>query len=67
MTAIPTIIFLTLVAAGTVAWIWSLVDVLRRPQVPSPGKGVWVVILVFTNVIGAVLYLTLGRRAEAGA
>ena len=49
----------------TVFWIVELVDVLRR-EFPEPAtKVVWVLVILFTHVLGAVIYLF--RREAAGS
>ena len=67
MTAIPTLVFLALALAGTVLWVWALVDVVRRPVVPAPGKAAWFALIFFASAAGALVYLLVGRRATAGA
>lgn len=50
--------------AGLVLWIWALVDCLQVPDdsmYESGNKLVWVLIIVFLNWIGALLYLLIGR------
>jgi hypothetical protein len=42
----------------------ALLDLYRRPadQVATGKKWLWVVIIVFVNTIGAILYLAIGRK-----
>lgn len=50
--------------AGLVLWIWALVDCIQVPDdsmYESGNKLVWVLIIVFLNWIGALLYLLIGR------
>ena len=50
--------------AGLVLWIWALIDCVQVPddsRYQSGNKLVWVLIIVFLNWIGAVLYLVIGR------
>jgi hypothetical protein len=50
--------------AGLVLWIWALVDCVQVPDdsmYQSGNKLVWVLIIVFLNWIGALLYLVIGR------
>lgn len=50
--------------------VLALVDLYRRPvaQVQSGNKWAWVAVILLANIIGAVLYLTVGRkRADTGA
>jgi hypothetical protein len=53
-----------LTIAGLVLWIWALVDCVQVPDdsmYQSGNKLIWVLIIVFTNWIGAILYLLIGR------
>jgi hypothetical protein len=62
-----------LVAAGVLALsqvaldVVALVDLAKRPvgAVAFGNKWVWVAIIVFVNLLGAILYLALGRRRTA--
>ncbi len=48
-------------------WLWMLVDCLTRNRLAGSEKLVWVVALLFTHVVGALLYLVLVRlRRPAG-
>jgi hypothetical protein len=62
-------IFGLLFVAGFVLWVWALIDCVRVPDdsmFQSGNKLIWVLIIVFTQIIGAVLYLLIGRpRADA--
>jgi hypothetical protein len=45
-------------------WIWALVDCIQVPDdsmYQSGNKLIWVLIIVFVNWIGAILYLLIGR------
>jgi hypothetical protein len=47
-----------------VLWIWALVDCIQVPDdslYESGTKLIWVLVIVFANVIGAILYLAIGR------
>ena len=53
--------------AGMVLWIWALVDVLRVPDdslFRSGDKLIWVLVIVLTNFIGAIVYLAIGRPQD---
>lgn len=47
--------------------IFSLIDLAKRPRVPGGRKWVWVLVIVAGNLVGAVLYLALGRSRPAPA
>ena len=42
--------------------ILALVDVVRSEFRGSNDKLIWVIIIVFLNIIGALLYLVIGRN-----
>lgn len=50
-------------------YVFALIDLYRRPvaQVALGNKWIWVAIILLVNIIGALLYLAVGRRpAPAG-
>ena len=53
------LIFLLLVVLPTIV---ALVDVLRSKFNSSYNKLIWVIVILFLNVIGALLYLIIGRN-----
>lgn len=48
-------------------WIWMLTDCLRKDHPRKNDKLVWVVTIILTNVIGAILYFLMQRRKAATA
>lgn len=64
MEASFTIVFLLAIAAGTVFWVWALVDVVRAGSGAGFRAGsqlVWVVAIAVTHALGALAYVALGR------
>jgi hypothetical protein len=47
----------------------ALLDLYRRPveQVATGKKWIWVVIILFVNTIGSIIYLVIGRKPAAAA
>lgn len=50
-------------------WIWMIIDCLQRPDKNFPAKGtydklVWIIVLLFANILGAVLYYLMVKRIE---
>jgi hypothetical protein len=43
--------------------IWAVVDLIKRDAVKGGSKALWVIILIFFNLLGPILYLTWGRNA----
>jgi hypothetical protein len=55
---------LLLAIGGFVLWVWTLVDVIRVPgddRFRAGSQLIWVLVIVFTQVIGSVIYLAIGR------
>lgn len=42
-------------------WIWALVDAIQNPALDSTMRIVWVLVIIFTQIIGAIIYLAIGR------
>ncbi|GAB2543141.1 PLDc N-terminal domain-containing protein [Rufibacter soli] len=62
-------ILMLLLFAGIPAllWLWALVDVLTSTFANSIEKLIWLVAIVFVPVLGAILYLVLGRKQKIKA
>ena len=55
-------IFIVLLGiAGLIVWIWALVDAITNPALDSTMRIVWVLVIVFTQIVGAIIYLAIGR------
>ncbi|WP_187264551.1 PLD nuclease N-terminal domain-containing protein [Pontibacter beigongshangensis] len=44
-----------------ILWLWALVDLLRSDFKNSTNKLIWVIPIIFLPVLGALLYLLIGR------
>lgn len=47
-------------------WIWAIVDVVKVPDdsmFKAGSKLVWVLVVVLAGVVGAIIYLVVGRPA----
>jgi len=56
--------FLVFVIGGLAVMMWALVDVVRKPNDSSFKAGtqlVWVLVILLAQVIGAIVYLAVGR------
>lgn len=49
--------------AGTVLWIWMLIDCATNEPSEGSDKVVWILVILFTHGLGALIYL-LARRPE---
>jgi hypothetical protein len=47
--------------ASTVFWIWMLIDCASNEPSEGNDKIVWILVLVFTHLIGAILYFIVRR------
>jgi Phospholipase_D-nuclease N-terminal len=63
------VLFVIVLWASFVAfWIWALVDAIQVPEdrfYQSGTKIVWVLVIVLTGAIGAIIYLAAGRPDPA--
>ncbi len=44
--------------------IVALVDLVRRPSVRGGNKIIWALLIIFSNIIGPIIYLLWGRERE---
>jgi hypothetical protein len=68
MSDIFALIFLMWIV-GFAAVIWGLIDVIRVPDdsmFRAGDKIVWVLVIMFANVIGLIIYLAIGRPEPGG-
>jgi hypothetical protein len=60
-------VFMVVGLITTVLWIWGLVDALRisdnRWATAGQSKLIWVLVIVFLGVLGAILYAVIARPA----
>jgi uncharacterized membrane protein len=47
--------------AGTVLWIWMLVECLTKEADEHNNRLIWTLVIVFTHAIGAIIYLVVRR------
>ena len=62
-------IFMVFFIANIVMVIWALVDAIRVPDdsmFKAGNKLIWVLVIVFTGLIGAIIYLVVGRPEPGG-
>jgi hypothetical protein len=58
------LLFLTVGLAAFAFWIWAIVDVVKvadDSMFRAGYKLIWVLVVVFTHVIGAIIYVAVGR------
>ena len=52
---------------GVAALVWGLVDVIRVPDdsmFRAGDKIIWVIVILFANVIGVLIYVAIGRPSH---
>jgi hypothetical protein len=62
------LLMLLVVVGSLVVWIWALVDCIRVPDdryYRAGTKLVWVLVIIFLQLIGAIVYLAVGRPDKA--
>ena len=61
MLLILPLIFLVIGLGGTILWIWMIVDCATKEPSEGNEKLVWILIIVLTHWIGALIYLLVRR------
>ncbi len=64
------LLFPLLFVLSLIPWLWMLIDCLKRPDDKfaiggNYAKLIWVLVIIFTGLIGALLYYFLIKRSEA--
>jgi len=57
-------VILFVVFVFTVIWVWMLIDCLTSKELDSNEKLVWTLVIVFTHMIGAIIYFFVGRKKK---
>ncbi len=67
MSEAPAVAILFILGLAAFAlWVWAIVDVVKVPDdsmFRAGTKLVWVLVIVITGLIGAIIYLAVGRPA----
>lgn len=53
---------LAIILIGTIFWIWMLVDCAVNEPAHDNNKIVWILIIIFTHFIGALIYFLVRRN-----
>lgn len=59
------VLLLALIIAIVAFWIWMVVDCAGRRFKKSEDKTVWILIIIFLHIIGAIIYYFGVKRKEA--
>ncbi len=60
------ILMVIIFLVGIIPTIIALIDILKN-KFESNNKIVWVLVVLFLNIIGAILYFTIGRNQRIKA
>ena len=66
---IAELLILLVFGLGTVFWIWMVIEAATREADGSQDRLIWVIIVVFTHLLGAAIYFFVRRpvrRATLG-
>jgi hypothetical protein len=58
------VIMIFFVVLPLILLVWALIDILRSNFKDSATKLVWIIVVIFVPLIGAILYLVLGRSQK---
>ena len=47
-----------------VFWIWMLIHAIQNPRLDGTTKLIWVLVIIFLQALGAILYFLLGRGSK---
>jgi hypothetical protein len=57
------VVFLLLALITSIFWLWMLVDALMNEQ--GVDKVIWVLVILFLHILGALLYFFMRRGARS--
>ena len=61
MCMILALLFLVFGIGGTILWIWMIVDCATKEPSEGNDKLIWILIIVLTHWIGALIYMLVRR------
>jgi len=56
------LLFLLVLLAGFAFWIWMIIDCATNEPSAGNDKVVWIIIIVFAQIVGALIYYFVRRR-----
>jgi hypothetical protein len=62
---VPELLIVLFIATIFAFWIWMLVDCARNPRLSSNQRVAWILVIVFLQTIGAIVYFFAARASEA--
>jgi hypothetical protein len=60
-------LFLLFGLAAFAVWIWALIDAIKTPDASFTvgNQLIWVLVILLGNLLGAIIYLLVGRPPKA--
>ena len=56
-------LMILVVIIATVFWIWMLIDAIRNPRLDDSQRLIWILVIVLTSWVGALIYFFVGRNS----
>ena len=60
------LVFLIILALGSIFWLWMLVDAITNPALDGTEKIIWVLVVLFGHLLGALIYFLVARSRRSG-
>jgi hypothetical protein len=58
------LIIIPLLLIISIFWIWMLIDCAKRNFTGSNDKVIWILIIIFTGIVGAIIYYFIVKRKK---
>ena len=55
------LLFVGIGGLGTVFWVWMLIDCATKESDEGSDKIVWILVIIFTHLLGALIYFIVRR------
>ena len=59
------VIGITLVVIASIFWLWMLIDAITNTRLNGAEKLIWVLVVFFLHLLGALVYYFVGRGGAA--
>ena len=56
-----------ILAVASIFWLWMLIDAIGNPRLNGAEKIIWVLVVLFLHLIGALVYFFVGRGGSGTA
>ncbi len=60
------VIGIIIAIVATIFWLWMLIDSITNAALNGTEKLIWVLVILFTHILGAILYFLLARGKGSG-